>query len=110
MHITFVKKILANGQPCPKCAEVEELMDRAGHMQHIDRVVIADERAPHSTGMVLAERHNVSVAPFFIVEDGDKTTVYTVYLRFAKEVLGNRANAVDEAQEMLRADPDLDLI
>lgn len=110
MRITFVKKILANGEPCAKCADVEERLARAGHLPRIDRVVVADERDSCSTGMRLAARHNVSVAPFFIVEDGDRTTIYTVYLRFAKEVLGSRANAVGEAQEMLRADPDLDLI
>ena len=110
MRITFVKKILANGHPCPKCADVESRMAGAGHLQHIDDVVVADERDSRSAGMRLAAKHNVSAAPFFIVEDGDETTVYTVYLRFAKEVLGGRENAVGEAQEMLRADPDLDLI
>ena len=110
MRITFVKKILANGQPCAKCAEIEQRLEAAGHLQRIDRVVVADERDGDSAGMRLAARHDVSVAPFFIVEEGDQTTVYTVYLRFAKEVLGDLADAVDEAQEMLRANPDLELI
>lgn len=110
MRITFVKKMLANGQPCAKCADVERRLAADGHLQRIDRVVVADERDSSSEGMHLAARHDVSVAPFFIVEEGDQTTVYTVYLRFAKEVLGNRADAVGEAREMLRANPDLDLI
>lgn len=110
MRITFVKKILANGQPCAKCAEIEQRLEAAGHLQRIDRVVVADERDSDSAGMRLAARHDVSVAPFFIVEEGDQTTVYTVYLRFAKEVLGDLADSVDEAQEMLRANPDLELI
>ena len=110
MQITFVKKILANGDPCPKCGDVERRLASSGQLQHIDRVVVADERDADSEGMRLATRHEVAVAPFFIVEDGDETTVYTVYLRFAKEIFGRRADAVDEAQELIRANPDLDLI
>ncbi len=110
MRITFVKKILANGEPCAKCADVERRLAASGQLQRIDRVVVADERDADSEGMRLAAHHDVAVAPFFIVEDDDQTTIYTIYLRFAKEVFGHRAEAVDEAQELLRANPDLDLI
>lgn len=117
MTITFVKKILANGEPCAKCADVEERLRSSGEMDSVDRVVVADERDPDSEGMRLAKRHGVTVAPFFIVEDGDRTvedgdrtTVYTIYLRFSKEVFGRRTKSVDEAQELLRANPDLDLL
>ena len=110
MRITFVKKILATGAPCCKCGDIEKRLRASGQMARIDHVVIADERDPSSEGMRLAAEHDVSVAPFFIVEDGDETTVYTVYLRFAKEVFRSRGKAADEAQEMLRADPSLDLI
>ena len=110
MHITFVKKILANGEPCAKCADVEQRLLESGQMQRIDRVLVADERDAGSEGMRLAALHDVAVAPFFIVVDGGETTVHTIYLRFARDIFGRRANAVDEAQEMLRANPDLDLI
>ena len=110
MRITFVKKILANGEPCPKCADVESRLEASGQLARIDQVVVADERDPGSLGMRLAEAHGVTVAPFFLVEREGQTTVYTVYLKFAKEVLGGEAPALQEAQEMLRADPDLDLI
>ncbi len=110
MRIVFVKKILANGEPCAKCADVERRLEQSGHVQRIDEVVVADERDPNSAGMRLAAKHGVAVAPFFLVEDGDQTKVYTIYLRFAKEVLGAAAKPVDEAQELLRANPDLDLI
>ena len=110
MHITLVKKVLANGDPCPKCGDVERRLAASGQLQHIDRVVVADERDADSEGMRLAERHDVAVAPFFIVEEGGETTVYTVYLRFAKEIFGRRNNAVEEAKELIRANPDLDLI
>lgn len=110
MHITFVKKILANGEPCPKCGDVERRLAATGQLQHIDRVVVADERDADSVGMRLAARHDVAVAPFFIVEDGGETTIYTIYLRFAKEIFGRRTDAVEEAEELIRANPDLDLI
>ena len=110
MHITFVKKILANGEPCTKCADVQQRLESSGQIDAIHRVVIADERDPHSEGMRLAATHGVEVAPFFIVEDGDRTTVYTVYLRFAREVLGGKSQRVEEAQEVLRANPDLDFL
>ena len=110
MHITFVKKILANGEPCAKCADVEQRLRSSGKIAAVHRVVVADERDPHSEGMRLAQRHGVQVAPFFIVEDGDRTTVYTVYLRFAREVLGGKSKRVEEAQEVLRANPDLDFL
>ena len=110
MRITFVKKILANGEPCAKCADVSARLEAAGQLARIDQVVVADERDPGSLGMRLAAAHGVTVAPFFLVEREGQTTVYTVYLRFAKEVLGGEAPALQEAQEMLRADPDLDLI
>ena len=110
VHITFVKKILANGEPCAKCADVQQRLESSGQIDSIHRVVIADERDPHSEGMRLAAAHGVEVAPFFILEDGDRTTVYTVYLRFAREVLGGKSQRVEEAQEVLRANPDLDFL
>lgn len=110
MRITFVKKILASGQPCAKCADVEARLEATGQLARIDEVVIADERNPESRGMQLAARHAVAVAPFFLVERSGQTTVYTIYLKFAKEVFARQAKGPDEAQEMLRAEPGLDLI
>ena len=120
MRITFVKKILADGSPCAKCADVEARLATSGQMSHINRVVIADERNPDSEGMRLAARHGVATAPFFIVEqhpeeggshrEAPKTTVYTVYLRFARDLFGNGADTVAEAREAMRADPDLGLL
>lgn len=89
MKITLVKKILADGSPCKKCGDVLEKLETSGHMSKIDQVLIADERDPESEGMVIAKRHDVNRAPFFVVEkDGEDTTVYTVYFKFVKEVLG----------------------
>lgn len=115
MRITFVKKILKSGEPCPKCADVSARLEASGQLARIDEVVVADERDPDSAGMTLAAAHGVTVAPFFLVEQGGETTVYTVYLKFVREVLGGGASgaqgaALQEAEEMLRADPNLDLI
>src|SRR5262245_22119237 len=108
-QITFVKKILADGQPCGKCRDVEERLTEGDHWQAIDCVVVADERDSQSPGMQLATRLGVDRAPFFVVEYGDKTVVYTVFLKFVKEVLG-RSNDNADAELLLASNPDLDLI
>ena len=110
MHITFVKKILADGNACAKCADVERRLRVSGQMAQIDSVIIADERDPTSEGMHLADLHGVDTAPFFIVERDSGTVVYTVYLKFARDVFAADSRPVDEAREALRANPDLGLI
>jgi len=109
MTITFVKKILASGEPCPKCRDVEARLDAGGHWPAIDRIAVADERDPTSDGLVLAARYGVERAPFFIVEKDNKTIIYTIYLKFEKEVLG-RSSAAADAQALLQSHPELDLL
>ena len=88
MRITYVKKILEDGSPCGKCADVDQRLNDSGQMAYIDHVAIADERDFNSEGMKLARLHQVQVAPFFLVEDDEgQTTVFTVYFKFVKEVL-----------------------
>lgn len=88
MKITLVKKILADGSPCKKCGEVMEKIEAANQMQYIDKVVIANEADKSSEGMVLAAKHEVNRAPFFIVELDDGTTeIFTVYFKLVKDVL-----------------------
>jgi len=108
MHITFVKKIKADGTPCRKCAEVEQRLIESGQMTRINEIVIADERDAGSPGMLLAAKHNVTQAPFFIVrsEDGAER-VYTVYFKFAKEILNKTFSEHDENRELLDQNPDL---
>lgn len=111
MQITFVKKILATGEPCAKCADVQARLEKNDQLDRIDRIIIADERDPDSEGMQLAAKLSVSRAPFFVVEeDGKEPAVYTVYFKFAKEVLGNASSKRDEAKEILNDNPDLDFI
>lgn len=112
MKITFVKKVLANGEPCAKCADVQTRMESAGLIDRIDEVLVADERDPNSDGMRLARSLGVDLAPFFVVDTPSGRAVHTVYFKFAREVLNakNQGDASTEAADILRANPDLDLI
>ena len=111
LKITFVKKILANGEPCPKCGDIERRLLDGGYMDRIDRTVIADERDPQSEGMLLATKHDVARAPFFIVEDADETRVYTVYFRFIKDELDTEiSQSISDLQDAIRSNPNLDRV
>jgi len=108
MHITFVKKIKADGTPCRKCAEVEQRLIKTGQMARINEVVIADERDSDSSGMQLAAKHRITQAPFFVVRADDGTErIYTVYFKFAKEILNTAVSEHDENRELLDQNPDL---
>jgi hypothetical protein len=111
MHITMVKKILADGSPCRKCREVESRLIDGGHIDRIDSIVVADERDADSAGMQLAAIHGVKLAPFFIVKrDDGSETVYTVYFKFLNEVLNARASEAEEIADIMDNNPDLDYI
>lgn len=111
MQITMVKKIKADGSPCRKCAEVEQRLQDSGLAHRINRTVIADERDPASEGMQLAKHYQVDRAPFFIVITDDKPAViYTVFLKFLKEVLETGITEQDEVNAILDNNPDLDFI
>lgn len=112
MKITFVKKILADGSPCSKCADVIEKLESSGQMTRIDEVLIADERDPASAGMQIAKKFNVDRAPFFVVEDEASTEprIYTVYLKFVKDVLEQKTNESEELKEIMQNNSDLDFL
>lgn len=111
MNISMIKKIKEDGSPCRKCAEFELRLKEAGLFNRIDQVIIADERDPDSAGMRLAAQYEVDRAPFFLVEkEGEAPRIYTVYLKFLKEVLGTTASEQDEAKDILEKNPDLDFL
>ncbi|MSQ69479.1 MAG: hypothetical protein EXR83_15055 [Gammaproteobacteria bacterium] len=87
MHITFVKKRHADGSSCGKCAEIERRLIRDGHMASIDVVAVADMADVESLGMRLAHEVGTDFAPFFIVRETTQTRVYTIYLKFVREIL-----------------------
>jgi phosphoadenosine phosphosulfate reductase len=100
MHVTMVKKRLANGEPCRKCAQAEDLLRSRGLWSRIDEVVLADEGDPASPGVQLGARHGVALAPFFIVRADDGTeTVYDSVLKLIREQFGEAqpARAQDDA-------------
>ncbi len=110
MNITFVKKIKIDGSPCRKCAEVQSRLEKDGHIDKIDRTVIADERDSNSEGMQLAKQYEVDRAPFFIVEeDGSDPLVFTVYFKFVSEIFSGKTNEEDAAKDILDSN-DLDFI
>lgn len=84
-HVTFVKKILANGDLCQKCFEVSERLDKDGTLDLINYIAIAEESNPDSEGMQLAAKHEVQRAPFFVVEEDDGSVqVFEIYFKFKR--------------------------
>lgn len=111
MKIIFVKKILADGSPCKKCGDVTEKLESSGQMKSIDEILIADERDPDSPGMLLAKQYNVERAPFFVIERaGEEVQVYTIYMKFVKEVLDQKTSEKEELQEIIQNNSDLDFL
>jgi len=111
MHITMVKKIMKDGSPCRKCADVLSQLEGNNLLDRIDKIVVADERDPNSEGMILAKEHNVDLAPFFVVEeDGQATKIYTVYFKFVKEVLSKGISEQEEIKEIMQQNSDIDYL
>lgn len=87
MHVTFVKKILADGSPCKKCGDVIERLEADGLFDTINKVAIADERDADSEGMRLAQQYQVQRAPFFLLEDNTgQVHVFDIYFKFKKAI------------------------
>lgn len=107
----MVKKIMMDGSPCRKCAEVERRIRDGGYSQNIDEVLIYDERREDSPGMKLAAEHGVTLAPFFVAYDeSGNATVYKSWLRLEKEVLRGKVDKLEEAMDLLDQDSSLDLL
>lgn len=95
-HITFVKKILANGELCKKCQEVNDRLNSEGLIAHINHIAIADERDAESEGMRLAQKYKVERAPFFLVEEDGDLTVFDIYFKF-KKYMAEQGVAISKA-------------
>jgi phosphoadenosine phosphosulfate reductase len=115
MRFTMVKKRLANGEPCEKCAQTEQMLKKKGHWDRIDEVLWAIEGDDGSPGAQVAAHHKIKLAPFFIVDDESGTeTVVTSALRLVRQYFETAApieppaTAVDlvaAARELANADP-----
>jgi phosphoadenosine phosphosulfate reductase len=101
-RVTMVKKRLANGDPCKKCVQAEELLRARGAWGRIDEVVWAIENEPDSEGMRLAQRHGIESAPFFLVADGRGEVAYGSVLQLLRERLQSGSTPPVSA---LRIDP-----
>ena len=111
MHITMVKKIMKDGSPCRKCADVLTQLEENKLLDKIDQIIVADERDPDSEGMILAREHKVDLAPFFVVEEeGQAAKIYTIYFKFVKEVLSEELSEQQEVKEIMQQNPDIDFI
>jgi phosphoadenosine phosphosulfate reductase len=93
MHVTMIKKELADGSPCKKCLQAEEILRRRGLWEQIDEVIFAKEADPTSPGMRLAAEHRVELAPFFLVKEGEQQTVYTSVIELMRERLASPMSA-----------------
>ena len=110
-RIVMVKKIMAVGTPCRKCADIERRIAEGGPSDRMDEVLVADERDDNSPGQRLAAQYQVNYAPFFIVtRDHGKPVVYTSWLRLVNEVLNGPVDAKNEAMELLDRHSDIDLL
>jgi hypothetical protein len=101
MHITMVKKRLADGSECRKCQEASAYLESRGLWGKIDDVVWAQEGDATSAGMQLGARLGVEQAPFFVVREAGSESVYASVLQLIHERLGvsvsssQRADAID---------------
>src|SRR5438477_4300456 len=103
MHVTMVKKKMADGSDCRKCADVTAYLQARGFWDRIDEVVWAYENDPESPGMVFGQRLGVERAPFFVVRDERGETVYTSALQLIQERFGKEVSTADRARDV---DPD----
>jgi len=99
----MVKKKMADGTDCRKCAEVTEFLRTRGLWDRIDEVVWAREGDPESPGIVLGKRLGVERAPFFLVRDESGEKVYTSVLALIQERFGQNVTSSERARDV---DPD----
>ena len=97
MHITMVKKRLADGGECGKCQEASALLQARGLWDRIDEVVWAQEGDETSAGMTLGTRLGVDRAPFFVVRDAGGEHVYLSVLQLMRERLAQEVTAAQQA-------------
>ena len=97
MHITMVKKRLADGSECRKCQEAMAHLQSRGLWNRIDEVVWAQEGDASSPGMQLGARAGVAQAPFFLVHEAGVESVYVSVLHLINERLGIAVSSTQQA-------------
>jgi len=113
MKITMVKKIMDDGEECKKCQEVSQRLKEGDELGLIDRIVFADVRDFSAEGNRLAREYNVDIAPFFLVDNGGKVTVYKTYMELKRKVLKKVVEeadvAIEERRKPAKGDPGIDV-
>jgi len=100
MHITMVKKRLADGTECRKCQEATAHLQSRGLWEHVKEIVWAHEDDHNSHGMVLSRDHGVDRAPFFIVRDDDGVAIYVSVLQLVRDRFDKKMTAAQQAQSI----------
>jgi hypothetical protein len=116
-RVLFVKKLLADGEPCPKCGDIERRLQKDGLMRYVGDIVPAVEGDPSSPGIRIAERHGVRRAPFFVLQhpDGGEQVIES-YLAFKRWFSsagpggGEPDPAVEDLADAVDRHPDLAFI
>jgi hypothetical protein len=103
LHVTMVKKRLADGTECRKCQEATAHLQSRGLWERIDEIVWAIEDDDASPGMALGARLGVNRAPFFVVRDDHGEAVYASVLQLVRERFDEAVTAAQQAQAI---DPD----
>lgn len=104
MNITMVKKIMEDGQECKKCREVSERLESGGELAFINKIIYADMRDPSSEGHSVAEKHNINIAPFFVVEEEGQVKIYKTYMELKRKVFNKMLEEADiEIEEKRKA-------
>ena len=98
MHITMVKKRLADGSECRKCLDATATLQSRGVWGRIDEIVWAREDDPASAGMLLGQRYGITTAPFFVVRDEGGESVYASVLQLIRERFDVAVTAAQQAQ------------
>ena len=100
MHITMVKKRLADGSECRKCQEATAHLQSRGLWSRVDEVVWADECDPTSPGWALGQRLGIDAAPFFLVRDAQGESAYVSVLQLVRDRFGAQVTAAQQAQSI----------
>ena len=109
--IILVKKILTNGLPCKRCAEMLHKLEVSGYIEIINKIVIADERDSNSPGMLLAKKFHVDQAPFFVLEQpSGETLIVTTYSEFLEKAVGQTVDKKIALQDFYRNNNELDFL
>ena len=100
MHITMVKKRLADGSECRKCQEATAHLQSRGLWEQVTEIVWAHEDDHASHGMVLSRHHGVHCAPFFIVRDDEGEVVYVSVLQLVRDRFDRKITVAQQAQDL----------